>query len=53
MNNENHAEIVVITHAVKYKAILNAVEQLKKLPVVDDVLGMIRVHSDDEGRKND
>ena len=52
-HNENHAEIVVITHAVKYKAILNAVEQLKKLPVVDDVLGMIRVHSDDEGRKND
>ena len=49
--NEDHAEIVVITHVVKYKAILDAVGQLEKLPVVDDVLGMIRVHSEDEARK--
>lgn len=52
-HSEDHAEIVVITHAVKYKAIVDAVEQLKKLPVVDDVLGMIRVHSEDEVCKNE
>ncbi len=51
--SDNHAEIVVITHSVKYQSVLDAVDQLKKLPAVDDVLGLIRVHSDDEGSKHD
>ena len=51
--NEGHAEIVVITHSVKYKSVLDAVEQLKKLPVVDEVLGLIRVHNEDGGNDDD
>ena len=51
-DSKGHAEIVVITHGVKYKAVLDAVEQLKGLPVVDEVLGMIRVHNED-GRQGD
>ena len=42
----DHAEIVVITHNVKYKNILNAEEKLKALPVVDEVRSMIRVECD-------
>ena len=52
-DSENHAEIVVITHVVKYKAVLDAVAQLKQLPVVDEVLGLIRVHCEDGGQGND
>ena len=52
-DRDEHAEIVVITHGVKHKAVLNAVERLKKLPAVDDVLGLIRVHNEDEGKGND
>ena len=52
-DQDEHAEIVVITHGVKHKAVLNAVERLKKLPAVDDVLGLIRVHNEDEGKGND
>ena len=42
-DSEDHAEIVVITHQVKYKNILNAEEKLKALPVVDEVRSIIRV----------
>ena len=44
---EDHAEIVVITHCIEFKCVLDAIDQLKKLPVVDEVLGMIRVHCED------
>ncbi len=42
---ENHAEIVVVTHAVKHKNILAARDALQKLEVVDEILNMIRVES--------
>lgn len=42
-NSENHAEIVVVTHAVKHKNILKAQEELKKLDVVDEIRSVIRV----------
>ena len=42
-SEKDHAEIVVITHQVKYKNILNAEEKLKALPVVDEIRSMIRV----------
>ena len=42
-DSEDHADIVVITHQVKYKSILNAEEKLKALPVVDEVRSIIRV----------
>ena len=42
-SEENHAEIVVITHKVKYKNILAAEEKLKALPTVDEVRSIIRV----------
>ena len=45
-SEKDHAEIVVITHQVKYKNILNAEEKLKALPVVDEVRSMIRVECD-------
>lgn len=48
--NEEHAEIVVITHVVKHKRVIEAVETLKKLPVVDEVRGMIRVLCENEGQ---
>lgn len=42
----NHqAEIVAVTHAVKYKNILNALENLRRLDVVDEVQNMIRVEN--------
>ena len=50
---EQHAEIVVITHVGEYKRVLDAVDQLKQLPVVDEVLGMIRVHCEDGGESNE
>ena len=43
---KDHAEIVVITHNVKYKNILNAEEKLKALPVVDEIRSKIRVECD-------
>ena len=39
----NHAEIIVVTHSVKHKNILQAQENLKKLSVVDEILNIIRV----------
>ena len=42
-NVEDHAEIVVITHKVKHKNILNAEDKIKALPVVDEVRSIIRV----------
>ena len=42
-SEENHAEIVVITHKVKYKNILDAEEKLKALPTVDEIRSIIRV----------
>lgn len=43
---KNHAEIVVITHKVKYKNILDAQESLKTLKAVDEIKNIIRVESD-------
>ncbi|MBR4384254.1 MAG: homoserine dehydrogenase, partial [Selenomonadaceae bacterium] len=40
---ENHVEIVVITHAVKHKNILEAEAALKCLSVVDEIFNVIRV----------
>ncbi len=40
---ENHAEIVVVTHKVKHKNILQAQDALEKLSVVDKILSNIRV----------
>ena len=40
---ENHVEIVVITHAVKHKNILEAKAALKCLSVVDEIFNVIRV----------
>ena len=40
---EGHAEIIVVTHCVKHKNILQAQENLEKLPVVDKILNVIRV----------
>ena len=40
---ENRAEIIVVTHAVKHKNILQAQENLKNLSVVDKILSVIRV----------
>ncbi|MBR6012865.1 MAG: homoserine dehydrogenase [Selenomonadaceae bacterium] len=40
---ENHAEIIVVTHEVKHKNILQAQETLKNLSVVDEILNIIRV----------
>ncbi len=42
---EDHAEIVVITHQVKYKNILEAEDKLKALPVVDEIRSIIRVEN--------
>ena len=42
----DHAEIVVITHQVKYKNILTAEDKLKALPVVDEIRSIIRVECD-------
>ena len=42
-NLDNHVEIVVITHAVKHKNILEAQAALKALSVVDDIFNVIRV----------
>lgn len=39
----DHAEIIVVTHAVKHKNILQAQANLKNLDVVDDILSIIRV----------
>ena len=41
----NHVEIVVITHKVKHKNILEAQAALKALSVVDDIFNVIRVES--------
>lgn len=40
---ENLAEIVVVTHAVKYKKILAAEDSLKKFPEVKEICNVIRV----------
>ena len=40
---DNHVEIVVITHAVKHKNIIEAQAALKALSVVDDIFNVIRV----------
>ena len=45
-SEKDHAEIVVITHQVKYKNILNAEEKLKALTVVDEIRSIIRVECD-------
>ena len=42
-NLDDHVEIVVITHAVKHKNILEAEAALKCLSVVDDIFNVIRV----------
>ncbi len=42
-NLDNHVEIVVITHAVKHKNILDAQAALRALSVVDDIFNVIRV----------
>ena len=39
----DHAEIIVVTHAVKHKNILQAQNTLKNLSVVDEILNIIRV----------
>lgn len=39
----DHAEIIVVTHAVKHKNILQAQANLKNLDVVNDILSIIRV----------
>ena len=43
VENANHAEIVVVTHEVKHKNILQAQDALKSLSVVDKILSVIRV----------
>ena len=43
VETKDHAEIVVVTHKVKHKNILQAEESLKNLPVVDKILSVIRV----------
>ena len=45
-SEKDHAEIVVITHQVKYKNILNAEEKLEALSVVDEIRSIIRVECD-------
>lgn len=40
---ENHAEIIVVTHEVKHKNILQAQDALKNLEVVDEIRSIIRV----------
>ena len=40
---EDHVEIVVITHAVKHKNILEAQAALRALSVVDEIFNVIRV----------
>ncbi len=40
---QDHAEIVVVTHAVKHKNILKAEDALNKLDSVDKILSVIRV----------
>ena len=42
---DHQAEIVAVTHAVKYKNIMSALENLRRLDVVDEVQNMIRVES--------
>ena len=42
---KDHAEIVVITHKVKYKNILAAKEKLQTLTTVDEIRNIIRVES--------
>ena len=43
VENKDHAEIIVVSHEVKHKNILQAQENLKKLSVVDEILSVIRV----------
>ena len=43
VESKDHAEIIVVTHQVKHKNILQAQENLKKLSVVDEILSVIRV----------
>ena len=43
----SHAEIVAITHEVKHKKILAAVDRLKNLHCVDEIKNIIRVESGD------
>ncbi len=40
---EGQAEIIMVTHRVKHKNILQAQENLKNLSVVDEILNVIRV----------
>lgn len=40
---EGHAEIIVVTHSVKHKNILQAEDALKSLDVVDEIINVIRV----------
>lgn len=40
---KEHAEIIVVTHSVKHKNILQAQEALKNLSVVDEIISVIRV----------
>ena len=40
---EKHAEIIVVTHKVKHKNILQAQKELQNLSVVDEILSTIRV----------
>ena len=43
VETKDHAEIVVVTHQVKHKNILQAQDALEKLSVVDKILSVIRV----------
>ena len=43
VETKDRAEIVVVTHQVKHKNILQAEENLNNLPVVDKILSVIRV----------
>ncbi|MBQ3452330.1 MAG: hypothetical protein IJG32_08690 [Selenomonadaceae bacterium] len=40
---KDHVEIVVITHKVKHKNVLEAQAALKALSVVDEIFNVIRV----------
>lgn len=43
VENKDHAEIIVVTHEVKHKNILQAQENLQKLSAVDEIVNVIRV----------
>ena len=43
VSEKDHAELIVVTHEVKHKNILQAQENLKKLSSVDEILSVIRV----------